>query len=158
MFLSFDVRPWYRNIGKRLVKSAKGYLVDSLLLCHLLDWNLDDLCQRKPDLYGHVVENFVATELLKLLSFTDLRANLMHFRTSDGKEVDFVLERPNGSLAGIEVKTASRVEMGDFKGLKVLQKETGADFICGIVLYTGRDVVPFGEKLYAVPISALWQY
>lgn len=157
MFLCFDVRPWYRNIGKRLVKSSKGYLVDSLLLCHLLDWNLDDLRRQKPDLYGHVVENFVATELLKLLSFSDVKASLYHFRTSDGKEVDFVLERPDGSLAGIEVKSTSRVGSGDFKGLKVLQKNTGEDFLCGIVLYTGDDIVPFGKNLYAVPISALWK-
>ena len=104
-----------------------------------------------------VVENFVATELLKLLSFSEIRANLLHFRTSDGKEVDFVLERPDGTLAGVEVKTASRVDHGDFKGLEVLQQVSGDDFVCGVVLYTGHDVVPFGDKLFAVPIAALWQ-
>ena len=156
MFLNFEVRPWYRNIGKRLVKSPKGYLVDTLLLCHLLDWNLDHLSTNKHDLYGHVVENFVATELLKLLSFSELRANLLHFRTSDGKEVDFILERPDGTLAGIEVKTSTRVDSNDFKGLKELQQATGNDLQCGVVLYTGKDVVPFGEKLFAVPLSALW--
>ena len=157
MFLSHDVPPWYRNIGKRLVKSAKGYLLDSLLLCHLLDWSLDDLSRNKPHIYGHVVENFVATELLKLLSFSEIRANLLHFRTSDGKEVDFVLERPDGTLAGLEVKAASRVDHGDFKGLKVLQQVSGDDFACGVVLYAGHEIVPFGDKLYAVPIAALWQ-
>ena len=157
MFLNFDVRPWYRNIGKRLVKSPKGYLVDTLLLCHLLDWNLDDLSTNKHDLYGHVVENFVATELLKLLSFSELRANLLHFRTSDGKEVDFILERPDGTLAGIEVKTSTRVDTGDFKGLRELQEATGSDLQCGIVLYAGKEIVPFGDKHFAVPISALWQ-
>jgi len=157
MFLNFDVRPWHRNIGKRLVKSPKGYLIDTLLLCHLLDWNLDDLSRNKHDLYGHVVENFVATELLKLLSFSELRANLLHFRTSDGKEVDFILERPDGTLAGIEVKTSTRVDTGAFKGLRELQEATGNDLQCGIVLYAGKDIVPFGEKLFAVPLSALWQ-
>lgn len=157
MFLAFDVRPWFRNIGKRLVKSPKGYVIDSLLLCHLLDWRLEDLRQRKPDLYGHVVENFVATELVKLLSFSDLRANLLHFRTSDNKETDFVLERPDGTLAAIEVKTAERVDAQDFNGLKALQSVAPDDFVCGIVLYGGRDVVPFGDKLFAVPFDALWQ-
>lgn len=157
MFLNFDVRPWYRNIGKRLVKSPKGYMMDTLLLCHLLDWNLDDLSKNKPHLYGHVVENFVATELLKLLSFSDIRANLLHFRTSDGKEVDFVLERPDGTLAGIEIKTSTRVDSADFKGLKELQVATGNDLQCGIVLYAGKDIVPFGEELLAVPLSMLWQ-
>lgn len=156
MFLTFDVQPWFRNIGKRLVKSPKGYITDTLLLCHLLDWRLEDLRQRKPDLYGHVAENFVATELIKLLSFSDVRANLLHFRTSDNKEVDFVLERPDGTLAGIEVKTSERVDAADFNGLKALQAIAGEDFNGGIVLYAGRDVVPFGEKLFAVPFEALW--
>ncbi len=48
------------------------------------------------------------------------------------------------------------VSLGDFKGLKVLQKAAGDDFVCGIVLYTGRAVVLFGEKLSAVPVGALW--
>jgi len=157
MFLNFDVRPWYRSIGKRLVKSPKGYLVDTLLLCHLLDWNLDDLSANKHDLYGHVVENFVATELLKLLSFSQLRAKLLHYRTSDGKEVNFILERPDGSLAGIEVKSSTRVDSADFKGLREFQAATGDDFQCGIVLYAGREIVPFGEMLFAVPFAALWE-
>lgn len=156
MFLSFDVQPWFRNIGKRLVKSPKGYITDTLLLCHLLDWELEDLSVRRPELFGHVVENFVATELVKLLSFSDLRASLLHFRTSDNKEVDFVLERPDGTLAAIEVKTSERVDARDFKGLKTLGSMVGKDFCCGIVLYAGKDVVPFGEKLYAVPFEALW--
>ncbi|MBK8203497.1 MAG: DUF4143 domain-containing protein [Bdellovibrionales bacterium] len=155
MFLTFDVQPWFRNIGKRLVKSPKGYMTDTMLLCHLLDWKLEELRQRKPALYGHVAENFVATELLKLLSFSDLRANLLHFRTSDNKEVDFVLERPDGTLAAIEVKTSDRVDAGDFNGLKILKAAANDDFICGIVLYNGPNIVPFGERLFAVPFDAL---
>lgn len=157
MFLTFEVRPWYRNIGKRLVKSPKGYLIDTLLLCHLLDWDLENIKVRKPDLYGHIIENFVATELLKLLSFSNLRAELLHFRTSDGKEVDFVLERPDGSIAGIEVKSSDHVDQTDFKGLSILQELAKKDFVCGIVLYDGKDCVPFGEKLFAVPLACLWQ-
>ncbi len=122
-----------------------------------MGWDLDDLIARKRDLYGQVVENFVATELLKLLSFSEVRANLLHFRTSDDKEVDFVLEQPDGTIAAIEVKAAERVDTNDFKGLKVLEELSGSDFICGVVLYTGRDFVPFGHNLFAVPITALWQ-
>lgn len=156
MFLSFDVPPWYRNIGKRLVKAPKGYLLDTLQLCHLLGHSLEDLRQRRPNNYGHVVENFVASELKKQLTFSSFSAQLLHFRTSDNKEVDFVLERPDGRLAGIEVKAADTVKSADFKGLKVLQEATGEDFVGGIVLYTGKDVVPFGEQLMALPIQALW--
>ncbi len=156
LFLTFELAPWYRNIGKRLVKSPKGYMTDSLLLCHLLQYELSDLEKNRPELFGHVLENFVATELLKLMTFRDDKMDLFHFRTSDNKEVDFVLEKPNGQLAAVEVKKSDNLSKNDFKGLEELQRMTGDDFICGIILYGGRDVVPFGPNLWAVPMSNLW--
>jgi uncharacterized protein len=158
LFLSFEVPPWYRNIGKRLVKSAKGYITDTVLLCHLLGRTLEELRDTRPDLYGHVVENFVATELRKQLSWAPGgAAHLLHFRSSDNRAVDFVLERPDGSLAAIEVKTADIVRSSDFAGLRYLADLAPESFRCGVVLYLGDQVVPFGENLFAVPLSALWR-
>jgi predicted AAA+ superfamily ATPase len=156
MFLTFDISPWYRNVGKRLVKSAKGYLIDTSLICYLLDYSIDDIPLKKPELYGHLVENFVATELLKQLANGETKAELYHFRTSDGKEVDFVLERPDGSVFAIEVKKNETVTMDDFRGIKAFQELTGNDFTGGVVLYSGKEAVPFGKNLWAVPFFALW--
>jgi predicted AAA+ superfamily ATPase len=157
MFLTIDVPPWYRNIGKRLVKSSKGYLIDTLFLCYLLGLKLEELVKNRPDLFGHVLENYVAIELTKLLSFSESGAELYHFRTSDGKEVDFVLEKPNGNLWGIEVKNSDTVSAKDFNGLKLFAELTGKDFQGGIVLYSGKEAVPFGQNLWAVPHYLLWQ-
>jgi predicted AAA+ superfamily ATPase len=156
MFLTFDVRPWFRNIGKRLVKTPKGYLLDTTMICHLLDYNIDEIVKTKPELFGHLVENFVATEIIKQLSNSDINAELYHFRTSDGKEVDFVLEKPDGSVFGIEVKKSESVTIQDFKGIKAFEELTGKDFAGGVVLYAGKDAVPFGKNLWAVPFFALW--
>jgi len=156
LFLIFELAPWYRNIGKRLVKSPKGYMTDTLFLCHLLQYELSDLEKNRPELFGHILENFVATELLKLMTFRDDKLDLFHFRTSDNKEVDFVLEKPNGQLAAVEVKQRDSLSKADFKGLEALQSLTGDDFVCGIVLYRCKDVVPFGKNLWAVPMSNLW--
>lgn len=156
LFLTFELAPWFRNLGKRLVKSPKGYLTDSLLLCHLLQYQLRDLEQNRPNLFGHVLENFVATELMKLSASHHDKINLFHFRTSTNKEVDFVLEKPNQQLAAVEVKHRDQVSKSDFKGLEELKKMTGDDFICGVVLYRGQDLVPFGQNLWAVPISNVW--
>lgn len=156
MFLTLEVKPWFRNINKRLVKSAKGYLQDTSMICHLLDYNIDDIAQKRPELFGHLVENFVATELVKQLNNSDIKAELYHFRTSDGKEVDFVLEKPDGSVFAIEVKKHENITMDDFKGIKAFQELTGDDFMGGIVLYSGKEAVPFGKNLWAVPFFALW--
>jgi len=157
MFLTFDVEPWFRNIGKRLVKSPKGYLIDSLMLCHMLDLNIEDIAKNKPDVFGHVLENYVATELIKLLSFSETKAKLFHFRTSDGKEVDFILERPDGTVFAVEIKKSESVNIHDFKGIQAFAEITHGEFIGGIVLYSGKEVVPFGKNLWAVPFYILWQ-
>jgi len=45
---------------------------------------------------------------------------MLHFRTSDNKEVDFVIEKPNGQLAAVEVKKRDTIEQSDFKGIQQL--------------------------------------
>jgi uncharacterized protein len=157
MFLSFDIQPWSRNIGKRLVKAAKGYLTDTNMLCHLLEYDIEKIEKTKPELFGHILENFVASELTKLLSFSSTKASLYHFRTSDNKEVDFILEKTDGSIIGIEVKKSENLTAADFKGLRELEALVPQEFRGGIMLYSGKQVVPFGKNLWAVPFSILWQ-
>ena len=87
-----------------------------------------------------------------------MRPQAHHYRTSDGSEVDVVLERASGDIVGVEVKAAASVGANDFKGLRQLAEMAKARFHRGVVLYTGTEVVPFGAKLHAVPIDALWQW
>jgi predicted AAA+ superfamily ATPase len=157
MFLCFDIPPWHRNIGKRLVKSSKGYLMDTGMLCHMLNFNLEDIYRYKPDLFGHVLENFVATELKKLLGFKNINGQLLHFRTSDGKEVDFIIEKPDGSIFAIEIKRSESVNIHDFKGIQALAELIPKEFIGGVVLYSGKEAIAFGKNLWAVPFYILWQ-
>ncbi len=81
---------------------------------------------------------------------------MFHFRDRDGREVDVVIERRDGSIAGVEVKTAASVSASDFRGLVHLQDKLGPRFRAGIVLYAGERTLPFGDRMAAVPISALW--
>ena len=127
------------------------------MLCHILGYTLTEIKQHQPNLIGHIVENFVATELSKLLSFGDIRAELYYFRTSDGKEVDFLLESANGKIVAIEVKASETVTNQDFKGIHELATHIAQNFICGIVLYQGKEVVSFGKNLWAIPFYFLWQ-
>ena len=97
------------------------------------------------------------TQAAYVIAQSDGKAKLLHFRTSDGKEVDFVLERPDGSVFGIEIKKSESVNIQDFKGIKTLAELTEHEFIGGVVLYAGKEVVPFGKNLWAVPFHILWQ-
>lgn len=80
----------------------------------------------------------------------------MHFRDHVGNEVDLVLEGRDGSLIGVEVKATVNVTSSDFKGLRSFAALAGSDFNRGVVLYSGNQVIPFGENLHAVPLQALW--
>lgn len=60
-------------------------------------------------------------------------------------------------MVGIEVKSRDSVNHKDFEGLKMLKAVTAQDFMCGVILYSGKDVVPFGEDLRAIPIAAIWR-
>jgi predicted AAA+ superfamily ATPase len=71
-------------------------------------------------------------------------------------EVDLMVESGDGALIGIEVKIAASVGSGDFKGLRKLSEACGNDFKLGVVLYDGSKIVPFGERLFAAPLSCLW--
>jgi len=96
-------------------------------------------------------------ELVKQLAAAAPRASLMHMRTAAGSEVDFVLQGADGRLAGVEVKASSTVRAEDFKHLATLPDRIGPErFIRGVVLYTGGERLPFGERLEARPLSALW--
>ena len=70
--------------------------------------------------------------------------------------MDFVLEAPGGRLVGVEAKAGASVGPGDFKGLRLLADATRGRFVRDVVLYCGRQVVPFAADLHAVPVPALW--
>jgi predicted AAA+ superfamily ATPase len=155
-YLVRTVPAWSGNLTTRLIKSPKVILSDTGLASHLLGLSEARLLQ-EPTRLGGLVENFVAMEVLKDIGWSDYRPTLYHWHTANRDEVDLLLEKRDGSLVGIEVKASGTVGAGDFKGLRALESMTADRFVRGVVLYTGERVVPFGEKLFAIPISALWQ-
>ena len=80
---------------------------------------------------------------------------LSHYRDLHGLEVNFVLESPLRAVVGIEVKASASVSVSDFKGLRQLRGHSGSAFVSGIVLYNGEHTLPFGDGLWAVPLSRL---
>lgn len=157
LFLTLSIPAWSSNLGKRLVKSPKVYLSDINFLLYLLNVGLDGLAVQNSKLWGAVLENFVAVELSKQLTFSGARARLFHYRTSAGQEVDFLLEGPQGKIVAMEVKATSKASARDFRHIETLQSDLGDKFHIGFVIYQGKDIVPFGDKMFAIPMSSLWR-
>ena len=155
LFLVVRLPPWERIASKRLVKAPKVFLPDSGLLSYFVGDTAHSLAA-KPGLPGGTVETFVLAELLKHVAFSSERLSLWQYRTQNHIEVDFILENRLGQITGVEVKASATVDSKDFKGLRHLQETEGAIFQRGIVLYAGREVLAFGDRLWAVPLSVWW--
>lgn len=155
VFLVHTLSPWHSNALKRLTKSPKLHFLDTGLLSTLRGLTIQRVAENR-NLIGALLETFVLTEILKQSGASDQSLDVYHFRDLDGREVDFVLERDDGMIVGVEVKGSATVRSSDFKGLKVLQEACGDRFAYGLVLYDSATTVSFGEKLAAVPLSCLW--
>ena len=106
---------------------------------------------------GALLETFVLAELLKLATWSSEPLEFLHFRDRDGNEVDIVMEDSRGNIVGIEVKASASVGVADFAGLRKLAEACDKRFTLGLVLYDHDVVLPFGERLFAAPISTLWK-
>ncbi len=155
-FLVQVLPAWTAPVSRRLVKSPRLCLSDTGLAAALLDLDVQRLAH-DPAIAGALLENFVVMELKKQMGWSRGLPSLWHYRTHDGLEVDVVLESPAGDVVGIEVKSGVTLSRNDWRGLRALREDAGARFRRGVVLYGGSEVVPFGEDLLAVPLSALWR-
>ena len=155
VFLITTVQPWFTNALKRIVKTPKLHFLDSGPLATVRGLTFDRV-KADRGTFGPLLESFAFSEVLKLMSASDLRLTPYHFRDRDTREVDIVLERDDGMIVGIEVKASAAVKAGDFAGLRTLAEACGDRFAFGAVLYDSTDVVPFGDKLAAAPLSCLW--
>ncbi len=146
---------WHNRLGPRLVKSPKLLLCDSGLLCHLLRWDREHLLS-DPTSFGLALEGFVGIELAKAVDLDGRDPRLMHYRTSKGVEIDFILEAADRRVVAVEVKASGTVDAADFRRFDRLRETLGSRFVRGVVFYTGGHVLPFGDRLQAWPISTLW--
>lgn len=150
------VPAWHAHAHQQLLKTPKVLMNDTGLAAALL--NLDETrLQSDPQLRGRLLENFVGMELVKQISYAPEPYRLYHLRTGKGREVDFLVEDAQGRLLGVEVKASATVSADDFRHLRVVAEWLGARWAGGVVLYTGATLLPFGERLWAMPILCLWQ-
>ncbi len=147
---------WSGSPRKRFIKREKVYLNDSGLAAYLRGLETARLTEPNADL-GSLLESFVGQELHKQIGWSRTRPALYYCRTAEGREVDYVLEDRRGMVVGVEVKAATNLRNEELRGLADLADVTGKRFVRGVVLYLGRDLVPFGAKLHAVPIDAFWR-
>jgi len=125
-------------------------LGDSGLLTHFIK------IETKEDLLtshycGAIFETFIFTELQKHLNYSVQDISMYHYRTSDAKEIDFILKKQSEVIA-IEVKSSSNIQKSDFKHIIDFQKRSQYT-VTGIIFYTGERTIELSDTLIAIPMS-----
>jgi predicted AAA+ superfamily ATPase len=154
LFLVRRLPAWGRHELNRLIKTPKLHFIDTGLQATLLRTR-SDLLQNDRQRFGALLEGWVYGELLKAVGLAADPWFISHYRDKDQIEIDFVLESPLRSVIGIEVKASASVKAADFRGLQRLRDLCETQFCSGIVLYDGEHALPFGDRLWAVPLGWL---
>ena len=155
-YLVDKLMPYLKTDYERVNKHAKYFVSDSGLMCSVLNWKIDDLIL-DADKTGKLFETYIYNQLVVQVDLENLDNSLYHYRDREKREIDFIIQDSN-NIYGIEVKSGTLISRDYFKHLKWFKNNLAKDkHFVGIVLYSGENVVSFGEDLFAVPINNLWE-
>jgi len=147
------LRPYFENAGKRLVKTPKVYFTDTGLLCHLAGITTAEQLALSA-FGGAVMETAVLMEVVKALSFRGPPPSLYFWRTSNGTEVDLVLDA-GGRLMPVEAKLTATPRAAMARGITAFREAYGERAAPGWVVYSGDLRLPLGNGIMATPFSML---
>ena len=140
-YLLVRVPAYAVNRTKRLMKSPKLYWADTGLAMHL---------SQEAEPRGVHLENLVLQDLLAWRDSRRARAEILHWRTTTGEEVDFVIEA-DGSLLPIEVKATKRPRLRDAAHLRAFRAEYGRAARSGLLLHGGDSLEWLTPEVLAAP-------
>jgi predicted AAA+ superfamily ATPase len=155
--LSFLVRrlpPYFRNVGKRLVKAPKIYLRDTGLLHHLLNIDSHGVLESHP-VRGASWETFVIEEILRREAVAYPHSVAHFWRTAGGAEADLILER-QGALHVIEIKTSKASSPYLARGLRAIMEDTMA--VSATVIDQGQGTDPLAPGVTRCGFNAAMRY
>jgi len=158
LYLTWRVPAWSTNLTNRVIGRPKIVLLDSGLAANLLHLTPASLHPtRHPEPAGPLLEAFVLGELRKQVTWCDEPVRIYHYRDRTGPEIDIIVEHADGRIAAIEVKATTSLGANAAKWLVHLRDRLGERFVQGVVLYTGANALPLGDRLTAQPIAAVWR-
>lgn len=158
LYLMRRVPSWSTNLTTRVVGRPKTYLTDCGLAAHLLGLSPSSMSSTvDPTSAGALLEAFVVNELHQQQGWGNEQCSIYHYRDRTGPEADVVIEHVDGRAVAIEVKAGMSLGNKPTKWLSLLRDRLGSRFVAGVVLYTGQEALPLGDRLAAMPIEALWR-
>lgn len=139
-YIAFTLPPYYRNIGKRIIKAHKLYFYETGLVSYLLGLENADQVATHP-LRGALFENMVVSEFYKRRFNQGKTPHLFFYRDSSQKEVDLIEEQSFDQLYAYEIKSAKRYSTQFSVGIDYFRKLYGEKVIGGEVVYDGDELI-----------------
>jgi predicted AAA+ superfamily ATPase len=149
----FVLRPYFANIGKRLVKTPKVYFTDTGTLCYLTGLKDPQHAAAGP-MGGAIMETAVFSEIVKTITHQGQEPEIYFWRTSAGAEVDFVVPA-EGKLVPIEVKLSATPRPAMARTIQSFQEDFGDLSGSGHVIHAGAELLPIAPRVTAIPFGAL---
>jgi predicted AAA+ superfamily ATPase len=147
------LRPYYANVGKRLVKTPKVYFTDVGTLCYFAGLK-DPAHAASGPMGGAIMETAVLSEIVKTLTHRGIDPQVYFWRTVAGTEVDIVVEA-GAKLVPIEVKLSATPRSAMASALKTFQRDFGDKVLEGYVVHPGNITLPLGSGIKALPFAEL---
>ena len=147
------LRPYFANIGKRLVKTPKVYFLDTGTLCYLAGLKDPEHAAFGP-MGGPIMEAAVLSEIIKTLTHRGIDPQIYFWRTSAGAEVDILVQTTSG-LVPIEVKLSATPQPAMAATIKSFQQDIGGGAEPGYVVHPGNIKLPLGSNVTALPFTEL---
>jgi uncharacterized protein len=157
LFVVERVPAWTTNRLSRVVRTAKRYLIEPAFFGPLLGMDVRGVL-RDADQLGRLVDTFVLAQLRAELDTSRVRPTVCHLRVEHGRhEIDLVFEANDGRVVAVEVKAAAAPDREAARHLLWLRDQLGDNLMAGVVLHTGPRMFRIDERIYAIPICAVWQ-
>ncbi len=150
--LIYLLKPYHRNVTKRLIKTPKVYFLDTGLCAYLTCWP-DSASLEAGAMSGAILETYLFSELLKSYWHKGVDAPFYFYRDTDQREVDLLIEQGD-TLYPVEFKktaTPSRTASKHFSALEKLGRKVGP----GGVLCFVENEIPLSRSVVAIPIRLL---
>ena len=153
---SFQVlvlRPYFANVGKRLVRTPKVYFTDTGTLCYLAGLREPSHAAAGP-LGGAIFETAVLMEVVKTLAHRGEEPTVYFWRTSSGMEVDLIVA-VRSRLVPVEIKLSATPRPTMARGIAAFRDALGDTATPGYVIHPGDVLLPLAAGVTALPFSAL---
>jgi len=147
------LRPYFANVGKRLVKTPKVFFTDVGTLCHLAGLRDPEHAASGP-MGGAIFETAVVSEVVKTIAHRGAVPQVYFWRTSSGAEVDLVVE-VGGALVAVETKLSGTPRPAMAAGIRTFQQDLGDRAAPGYVVHPGDVRLPLGPRVLALPFAEL---